>query len=188
MGGLPLLRPHEGGSIKNAIQGGKTRERIQAVSVKNISHSLWNEAKAQATLQGMTIYQWLAEAIEKYLLSENVLKSRVTITNCEKCGRKFDRNHRRILHHDEPNMRQASVVMVLCSGCHRIRHKELGWGFSGRPQRFKCVSCQKYWNVGSLDPRIWESRDTGRVVNLCTWCTTRDMETIVRYRQRDLKK
>ena len=183
MENLPLLPGHKGGSSKNPIQGVKSRERVQAVSIKNISHSLWNEAKAQAKLQGMTIYQWLAEAIQGHLLCENVLKSRVTITKCERCGIEFDKNHKRIIHHDEPNTRQASVVMILCSSCHRVRHKELGWGFSGRPQLFKCALCQKYWNVDSLDPSTWDSRDTGKKVNLCTWCTTRDRETVVKYYQ-----
>jgi hypothetical protein len=163
------------------------RERLQAVSVKNISHSLWNEAKAQAKLQGMTIYQWLTEAIQGHLLCENVLKSRVTITKCERCGLEFDKNHKRIIHHDEPNCRHASVAMVLCYKCHKERHKELGWGFTGRGQLFKCALCQKYLKLNSLDPNPWVLRDTGKKVKLCNWCATRERETVVKYYQIDSK-
>ena len=167
---LPSRNGHSAGRRKkDGIP--QQRERFETVSLRNIEPKLWKEALAQARLQGMTLSQWTMEAFQAHLLSESVLRSKVTVERCEMCGVKFDTNHKRIMHHDEPNTREAGVVKVLCSKCHRIRHQELGWGFPGRPQRFKCPMCKNYYNVNRMDARVWHSPETGKKVNLCVLCT-----------------
>lgn len=53
---------------------------------------------------------------------------------CEKCG--APSRHK---HHEDYS--KPLDVTYLCIRCHRQRHKELGWGCSGRP---------KHWNFSKL--------------------------------------
>ncbi len=43
---------------------------------------------------------------------------------CERCGKRaYDRHHE--------DYRKPLIVKYFCRRCHKLRHKELGWGFGG---------------------------------------------------------
>lgn len=57
------------------------------------------------------------------------LLKKASEVNCERCGKQS--THR---HHEDYS--KPLEVVYLCSRCHKQRHKELGWGKSGKPRHY----------------------------------------------------
>lgn len=146
-------------------------EKTISPLLRNVSKALWDDAKAQARLEGHTLSHWIQEAITKQLGLHRVRpwehqrKRLPEQAQCEICGRTILKDgkgrQQMVIHHDEPNDRTPSVAMVICQSCHVRRHRELGWGIGGsKPQarvippskrgmplgKFKCHHCKRYFN------------------------------------------
>jgi hypothetical protein len=136
-------------------------------AIRNVDPSLWAEAKAQAHLEGMSLSDWLQEAIKHAIRSDKSLRDKLTEDSiCEMCGKAIhahgEGQDRMIVHHDEPNNRSAIVAMCLCPRCHIQRHRQLGWGTAlpfpegpgFRPDAwkgaFKCRLCQRWFRKERL--------------------------------------
>ena len=137
----------------NIVLVTKRKSRI----VRDIDESLWLEVQAQSKLEGILIKDWIEEALRQQLGSEHKRRKRLADkTNCQMCGKEIAKDgkakNRIIVHHDKRNNRNASVAMLLCDKCHKVRHRELGWGNGGIPKWrnkgnrgviFKCAKCRK---------------------------------------------
>lgn len=153
--------------------------------VKNLDRNLWQEAKAEARLEGITIKEWLERTIKHSLAKEQTLRKRLpNQAKCEICNRIISkdekRNSKMIAHHDKPNNRKASVVKLLCPPCHIQRHRQLGWGTNYHPKKatrlgkFRCSLC-----------RVWQPTSARAPVEtkgkLCLFCWENRKEEALKF-------
>lgn len=61
--------------------------------------------------------------------TRNGVVKKASEMKCERCGKPARQRH-----HDD--YRKPLEVVYLCYDCHKIRHKELGWGISGRRKHY----------------------------------------------------